>query len=416
MQVTHLSLTNFRNYVRLEADLPRGALLLVGSNAQGKTSLLEAIQFLSTATSPQAASDQQVINFLALKETPAFARISAELVSSARLQRIEIRLILDPNPTTRELRTRKEILINGIKRRRSDLSGVINTVLFRPQDMLTIEGSPSLRRRYLDQVVSQAEPSYAAALGEYGKVLAHRNALLRRFQERSGDPSQLAFWDEKLAALAASLTRARAIALGELESLAAKTHLGLSRGAETLRLEYQPSFSDYLDPVQPPSLMQSNEWTSISHETIRQSFLKGFQQRRREEFARGTTVIGPHRDDFLFLSNGLDLRSYGSRGQNRTAMLALKLAEVDWLHQRSGEWPVVLLDEVLAELDGNRRRDLLAHIIEAQQAILTTSELTMFDDSFKQQTTLWQVSGGKIAPLKTTSGRAEDEPASGAQS
>src|SRR6185369_8702927 len=174
MFIRHLSLTNFRLYARFESDLPPGPLLLVGANAQGKTSLLEALYYLATAQSPHAASDRQLIHFLALREPQPFARIIAEVVSRAETRRIEIRLIQEPGESG-ESRLRKEILINGVKRRVGDLTGPANVVLFLPQDLAIVEGSPSDRRRYLDVALSQVDPAYNFALNEYGKVLPQRN-------------------------------------------------------------------------------------------------------------------------------------------------------------------------------------------------------------------------------------------------
>lgn len=400
MQLTHLSLTNYRNFSRLEIDLPGGPTILVGDNAQGKTSLLEAIRYLSCATSPHASSDRQLINFLALKQSPPFARIVAEFQRQDRLRRIEIRILLETLGHAGEQRLRKEILINGLKKRVSDLAGEFNTVMFLPQDIQIIEGSPTFRRHYLDATLSQADPSYAEAHGEYGKVLLQRNALLKQLQERNHTRDELAFWDERLADLGASLMRARAVALYEIEQLAEKIHNDLTRDNERLHLEYRPSHS-------PAEVSRAQlglplevgiDWSAVSRETIRKGLYNGLLAGRREEIQRGMTLLGPHRDDFVVLANAIDLRSYGSRGQNRTALLAIKLGEIAWLQQRCAEWPVLLLDEVLAELDPTRRDDLLDRIGAVNQAILTSADLMMVSPQFRQRATIWQIAGGRIAP------------------
>ncbi|HLC02111.1 MAG TPA: DNA replication/repair protein RecF [Anaerolineales bacterium] len=400
MQLTHLSLTNFRNFVRLETDFPGGLTILVGANAQGKTSLLEAIYFLAGAGSPHARSERELINFLALDEIPSVARITAELQRQDRLQRIELRLILDSPEPGGDPRLRKEVLLNGVKRRISDLPGEFNAVMFLPQDMRIIEGSPGERRRFLDSALTQADSVYPGTLSDYTKVLSQRNALLKQLQERGTDNEQLSFWDEQLAGLAANTIRARALAMRELETLAIPIHSELSRGKESLRLQYQPACepAGRADGQLGLPMPTQTDWAGVSRETIRNDLLQALVDLRAEEIARGLTLLGPHRDDITFRANGLDLRLYGSRGQNRTAMLAIKLAEIEWMRQRTGEQPVLLLDEVLAELDVERRQDLIRRVETAHQAILTAADLAMFPDSTERQTTVWHIHAGSVRP------------------
>jgi DNA replication and repair protein RecF len=400
MRLSHLSLTNFRNFVRLETGMPSGPTLLVGANAQGKTSLLEAIYFLVGASSPHASSDRQLIHFLALEDVLPVARIVAEINRQGRPQRIEIRIILEPTGAAGEARLRKEVLINGLKKRVQDLAAGFNAVLFLPQDLQVVEGSPSERRRFLDSTISQVDPTYARASTEYGKVLSQRNALLKQLQERSGDKGELEFWDEQLADSGATLMRARALALHELERRAAGYHERMSQGAETLRLAYQPAFDPTAEPGGQLDLPMetSFDWTSLSREALRQSFHNALAESQREQITRGVTTLGPHRDDMAFRANGLDLRTYGSRGQNRTAMLATKLAEVEWLHEQTGEWPVLLLDEVQAELDPARREALLECVGYVDQAILTAADPSMFTASFREQAEIWRIRAGTLAP------------------
>lgn len=401
MLLTHLSLTNFRNFIRLETDLPAGQTLLVGANAQGKTSLLEAIHFLTAGSSPHSPSDRNLINLLVLKEQRPFARIVAEVSRQDRAHTIEIRLILETIGPNGEQRLRKEVLINGIKRRLRGLAGVFNSILFLPQDMLILEGSPGKRRRHLNETISQVDPAYAEALAEYGKVLTQRNALLKQLQERRAERRQLTFWNERLAEQAAILIRSRALGLSELEKLADRIHSELSRGKETLRLKYVPAFHRTAEAGQQFDLPFAGEtdWTTPAQQVLKNKILETYHNTQGEEIARGITLSGPHRDDFYFIVNDMDLRLYGSRGQNRTAMLSLMLAEVEWLHQRAGEWPVLLLDEVLAELDATRREDLLRRIGSVNQTILTAADMDMFNDSFRRRATVWQIRAGTITPF-----------------
>jgi DNA replication and repair protein RecF len=405
MRLTHLSLTNFRNFTRLETELPPGPTLLVGANAQGKTSLLEAIYFLSGAASPHASSDRQLINFLALKEASPFARIVAEVRQHDRPQRIEIRIVDDVVEPGQAPRIRKEILVNGVRRPVRQLSGTLNAILFEPQDLQVVEGSPGERRRFLDDAITQADPGYAEASSQYGRVLSQRNALLKQIQEmgRNSNGDQLAFWDEQLADLGAGIIRGRALALHELEHFAQPIHTDLTRNAERLRLDYLPSY----DPQQRSRgqlglpLDAPADPMAPSLESLRDGLLAALHEAREDEIARGGTLVGPHRDDFRIRASGIDLTTYGSRGQNRTAILSLKLAEIEWMRQRTGEWPVLLLDEVLAELDATRRTSLLDRIDPAEQAILTSADLGMFADAFRARATIWEISAGRLSPLDT---------------
>jgi len=400
MLLQHLSLTNVRNFIRLETEVLPGTTLIIGANAQGKTSLLEAIYYLARASSPHAQNDRQLINFLALREPTPFARLVAEFRRADRPQRVEIRLVLDPGNSSMEPRLHREVLLNGIRRRVSDLAGALHAVLFLPQDLRVLEGPPSERRQHLDSSLAQADAAYAEALSEYAKVLAQRNALLKQLGEQGNQTSQLSFWDEELAEHGATLIRSRALALAEQDRLAAPIHHDLTRGRETLHLEYLPSY----DPLPPTAqlglpLQAAPDRTVISRQSIRDGLLHALEEQRPEDLARGSTSLGPHRDDFRFTSNGIDLRAYGSRGQNRTALLALKLAEVEWLHQRTSEWPVLLLDEVLAELDGQRRQDLLQRVTTLPQAVVTTADPGMFDEEFRRRATEWEVAAGALRPV-----------------
>lgn len=396
MRVRHLSLTNFRLYARLESPLPAGPLILVGANAQGKTSLLEALYYLATAQSHHAATDRQLIHFLALDETQPFARIVAEVEARQEVLRVEIRLIVDPG--NGEGRLRKEILLNGAKKRVSDLAGRVNVVLFLPQDMAIVEGAPSDRRRYLDLALAQVDGAYHFAQGEYAKVLTQRNALLKQLQERGGSPDQLDFWDDKLGELAGTLMAARIAALAELEALAAPIHRDLTAGQSGLRLAYHPAFDPVaaLDGQLGLPLQVPVHRVGLSAADIEARLKEKLRACRGEEIARGATLYGPHRDELRFVANGVDVGTYGSRGQARTAVLALKLAELAWMRARSGEWPVLLLDEVLAELDANRRRDLLNRLDGAEQCVMTTTDLNLFPDEFRQRATVWHIQNGHV--------------------
>jgi DNA replication and repair protein RecF len=398
MQLTRLSLTNFRNFTRLDLDVPAGTVMLVGDNAQGKTSLLEAVYFLATLTSFHASSDKQLINFIEARQNLAVGRIVGEYVRGSEHHRLEVRIIQEPNGQNGTTHLRKEVLVDGVKRKSSEAVGQFNAVLFLPQMMGVIEGSPEERRRYLNLALSQVISHYQSALAEYNKALLQRNALLKLLFERKGDVAQLDYWDEHLATSGAQIIHARIRAVQELEKLAARTHRELTHANEILRLSYQPAY----DPLpQTPGQMALSfdapvDRSSFSSEQIRKGFLDCLLKLRTEEIARGITTVGPHRDELRFLANGIDLGVYGSRGQVRSAILALKIAEVAWMHAKSGHWPVMLLDEVLAELDTQRRHDLLERLTQSEQALLSTTDLDLFTPEFVHKAAVWRVANGRV--------------------
>jgi DNA replication and repair protein RecF len=399
MHLTHLSLTNFRSFTRLDMEVPRRLLLLVGDNAQGKTSLLEAVYFLATFTSFQAQSDRQLINFMATSEALAVSRIVADYQRGGSHHRLEVRLIQE-NSGANGTRLRKEILVDGAKRTAHEAVGNFNAVIFLPQMTRMIEEGPEERRRYLNLALSQAVPGYSLTLSEYHQILSQRNALLKQMAERgSSDADQLSYWDDLLADRGAVLIQARIAAVEELERLAARIHHRLTHSEEILRMLYQPAYDplpvqekQYALPIKTPLYRGG-----ISREQIKHGFLQKLSSVRAEEIARGVTTMGPHRDELRFLSNGIDLGDYGSRGQVRTVLLALKLAEVAWLKERTGQWPVLLLDEILAELDTQRRTDLQDYLEESDQVMMTTTDLKLFMPEFVQKSTLWQIKAGCVA-------------------
>ena len=398
MRLTHLSLTDFRNFARLDVDVPPGVTLLLGENAQGKTSLLEAVYYLATFTSFHASHDRQLVNFIAGRQPLAVGRIVADYNRGGKAHRLEIRLIQEVTRTN-GTRLRKEVLLDGAKRKIGRVIGHFNAVLFLPQMMQVIEGPPSGRRRYLNLLLSQTVPNYAADLSAYAKAVTQRNALLKSLAERGGDPDQLTFWDDQIAKTGSALIEARIHAVQELESLAAITHSDLTRGAEILRLVYQPAY-DPLPRIPGQISMPLDapaDRTGIPRSEIETGFRNALARKRGEEIARGQTTLGPHRDELRFLANGIDLGIYGSRGQVRTAMLALKIAEVSWMHGKTGHWPVLLLDEVLAELDPQRRADLLKQLVQAEQSLLTTTDLDLFTPAFVQNARRWYLREGRIA-------------------
>jgi DNA replication and repair protein RecF len=437
MRIEHLSLTNFRNYARLELDFPGHTILLQGDNAQGKTNLLEAIYYLATTRSPHAGAEHELVNWLAENQDLPHARLVAQVWKGDSALRLEITLVrpqpsradnLALSPETkgpalsrspepcpeRERRSsegaakgpgyRKHIKVNGVNKRALDLIGQVNVVLFLPEDIVLVAGSPSGRRRYLDATLCQIDPHYCRTLQKYNRVLTQRNHLLRTLREREGGLDQLLFWDRSLVENGAYLVARRQEVIGELDRLAQAVHLELTGQKERLRLRYEPSFDpshppppDYQLPLELdlPSEPGIHKWgTDLGQ--VAEAFRAQLRESRRREILQGMSLIGPHRDDLRFSVGGIDLTIYGSRGQQRTAALALKLAEVKLIAQEVGEQPVLLLDDVMSELDDARRGYLMRMIDGAQQAILTTTDLKAYSTEFLAEATLLRVREGRI--------------------
>lgn len=399
MHIEHLSLNNFRNYARLELSLPpTGPVVLRGANAQGKTNLLESIYYLATARSPYTASDRQLINWRAEDDPIPFARLSAEVCTRHHpLNRVEMTLLLDKT-SDGATRFRKVIKLNGVEKRVMDMVGLLNVVLFLPQDLTLIEGSPSDRRRFIDNTLGQVDSAYLLAIDTYEKILPQRNALLRRIGDRQASPRELSYWDEQIVQVGSIIIAGRQKFLQELEYNAQRAHLELTGKREILTLRYQPSFvptfaGDGQLSFEMPGLDIHRDLTP---EQIAPQFAAQLKERQGESISRGMTLVGPHRDELRLFINDRDVGLYGSRGQARTAVMAFKLAELTWMRDRIGEWPILLLDEVVAELDAERRAFLLERIDGVTQTLATTTELDIFTDSFLKRATIWHVENGQI--------------------
>ncbi len=415
MVLTQLSLINFRNYARLDLELPTGPVLVRSDNAQGKTNLLEAVYYLATTRSNFARAERQLINWQAVEQDPfPFARLEGHVRRNTSQFQIDITLIPSDKGTVR-----KEMRLNGVKKRALDVVGQLNAVIFLPEDIELITGAPSARRRYLDATLCQIDPTYCRALAQYGKVLTQRNALLKQLVERGGeklpqrsdeapqrsDEDQLLFWDEQLAEHGALLIVRRQEAITELDRLGRSRYRLLGEQQEVFRLHYAPSFDpqhrpllDYQRPLSLEELLPSAQTTPSTTE-VAEAFKTHLRQARREELARGVTIFGPQRDDVHFTVDGVDMTLYGSRGQQRTTALALKLAEVDLMVHTTGE-PPVLLDDVMSELDAKRRARVMAMVDGVEQSILTTTDWTDFSDQFRAQALLLQVVDGQIDQLE----------------
>lgn len=397
MELHTLSLRNFRNYARLDLTLGSGATLFFGSNAAGKTTILEAVAMLAMTRSPRTHSDRELISWQAphTPEIPANARISGEVHRNQRTTRLDIiiqaRGESGSNGTSGGAAT-KVLRVDQSPVRATDWLGWLRVVFFAPTDLELLTGAPSERRRWLDAMLSQLDRRYLAMLNQYTKVLTQRNSLLRQWRERGRSPrhaaSELAFWDEQLAQSGAAILASRIQAVADLTILAQPIYAQITDNSHGFYIDYMPSIDFSLENMSEPA--------------IAQALLDAYRASHSEDMARQQTCLGPHRDDIQVRDGHIDLGTFGSRGQQRSGVMTLKLAEVQLMHQRTGERPVLLLDDVLSELDAQRRRHLLAVMADAQQqTLLTATGIEDFDAHFLGQARLMRVDDAHVFDLSS---------------
>lgn len=415
MYLSCLSLTHFRNYPQLELNFHGPLALFQGENAQGKTNLLEAIYYLATSKPVHAGTEREIVDWKADKEPIPYCRVVAEMKASEESQErpTHIEILLTQREESHNFK--KQVKINGVNRRSMDLIGLMRAVLFLPEDIKLVSGSPGERRRYLDIALCQMDRDYTRSLSRYQKVLAQRNSLLKTLREqgaRAGDPAienQLGFWDEQLTREGSYVVTRRHNFVMQLEPIAQQRHASLSDQRELLQLRYVPSFNpgsfsetQYLQlrEARTPAELPHVAFVALTQEEVGRHFLAKLCDRRSRELAAGNTLYGPHRDDLRFLDDGRDLRIYGSRGQQRSAALSLKLAEVEAMTETTGEAPLLLLDDVMSELDAVRRSTLLQALDGVEQALLTTTDWDDFTPKFRKRAQLFSVVGGEVSPYR----------------
>jgi DNA replication and repair protein RecF len=374
-----LELEEFRSYRRLSLPLDRHGLRLSGPNASGKSSLLEAVAMLATTRSPRSTVEREVVNWSSGAELgfPPFARLRGIVETQRRTVEVEIGLETDP---ARSGLVRKQIKLNGRAVRAMDAVGTLKAVLFSPEDVALVTGSPAGRRRYLDLTISQIDGAYLRALSRYGRVLAQRNGLLKslardRVPARSAVAAeQLGFWDGELVAVGAAIVARRHAVVCTLATLAAARFRQLSPSS-TLQLGYLPTF-----PLDALAADASAATPDGAQAVVAREFEARLDEARPEEFRRGVTLVGPHRDDLRFDVSGVELGAFGSRGQQRLAVVALKLAETVAMNEMAGEPPVLLLDDVLSELDAAHRSLLTGTAADVgAQLIVTATDAGLLD-------------------------------------
>jgi DNA replication and repair protein RecF len=407
MRICQLKLNAFRNYGVLELNPGSGLNILHGENAQGKTNILEAISLLATTRSLRAGRESELI----LRDSE-MAHVIAE-VDREREGDAELQVSIFQGD-------KKVVRVNGMKRERVlDLLGQFNAIFFGSLDLVIVSGEPTDRRHYLNIEISQISPRYVYDLGHYKRILAHRNRLLRDLRERPRHPNDcgLDVWNEQLVTYGSRLLDKRRFYIERLIPLADMAHRELTDNKESLEVRYVPSFP--LPPDLPADSMvketsreekymaeaqEATEGTSLPSanlsgvEAIAQKFREQLESVGMEEMRRGTTLVGPQRDDLSFLINGAEARIYGSQGQQRTVVLALKMAEFQLIQDFVGEPPVMLLDDVMSDLDDARRKHLLAWVRGRCQTFLTCTNLRSFSKEILAESRTFHIVNGIVTP------------------
>ena len=353
MIVRNLFLRNYRNYKELSLDFCDNINIFLGQNAQGKTNIIESVYYSAFGHSHRTRNDSELILW---NEPQAILQLSMERLGIRQELRFEF-----------QREKRRRIFLNKSPIRAGELIGKLNTVLFSPEDLFIIKGAPVGRRRFLDRELSQASPSYYHDLLAYTRIVTQRNALLKRIREHAAREDMLELWDQQLAEYAVRIVEKRREAVQKLDALSNIMQRRISDNTENLSISYHIVGME---------------------ENMTKDILSWYNNKIRDlrsmDILRGSTGIGPHHDDLVMSVNGADLRSFGSQGQQRTGALALKLSELEFLHSETGEYPVLLLDDVMSELDKVRRRQLLDFIRQEHIQTLVTAT----DEAYFPQTGL----------------------------
>jgi DNA replication and repair protein RecF len=357
LELRRLELKNHRNYAHLELVPGARVNVFIGPNGQGKTNLLEAVAMLALSSSPRARRDIELVG-------PVGPGSRMAATARAHGRELEIAISLDVEGE----RAKRTIEVDGVRRRGVDLPGHFRVTLFWPDDLGLVKAGPELRRRFLNQMLVQVEPGYARALAGLRRVLEQRNSLLKRVAAGEETADSLGVWDRELVRYGTQIADARSRAVEGLRPAAARAHAEIA-GGERLEIAYSGPPEDFADAV---------------------------QKSLTDDLRRGVTTIGPHHDDLLVELDGREARSYASQGQQRTAVVSLKLAEAQLVTERTGERPVLLLDDVLSELDSERRAALLRRVGDGGQVIITSAEAGPFPPDVISEARVWTVDSGRI--------------------
>ena len=374
MFLSNVSLFDFRNYAELDLALERSATVFTGGNAQGKTNLLEAVALTALARSPRTQQAAELVRF-----GHTAARVTCTVQTDRGRDELETRIAV--TTTAAGTRAVKRFSINGRSRQSSEMTGSLRVVLFWPDDLQLVKGSGEGRRRFLNTLLSQIDASHARELIRYGHLLDQRNALLRSVRDGRQAVSDLEYWTSSLAGSGAAIMVERQRRLLELQPVAAAFHRELTDDGERLDLRYRPAGVRIGEaPV----------------ELVAEQLKAAMRDARDEEIARGQTAVGPQRDDVEVWLDDHEARLFASQGQQRTAVLSLKLAELHYLAEVTGEQPVLLLDDVMSELDPSRRERLLAALQPGPQALITAADLNDLPRSILERADVFRVAEGAI--------------------
>lgn len=361
MKIINLKLKNYRNCKEVELSLDSKKVIIIGKNAQGKTNILESIYFLSTLKSQRTSNNIELINF-----EKKGVEIKAEIKKNEVLIDVDF---LYNNEKKREIKT------NGLKTTPKNFKSVLKTVLFSTEDLLLLRGTPEDRRKWLDSAISQIYPAYDDRLSKYNKIRIQKNNFLKEY---NGNKTLLDVYNEQLAVLGSNIIYLRKKFLKEIEEKAQIKHQTISE-TEKLTISYDCNFIEKEKEI----------------EEILEKFKQKLQERKELEIIRAQALVGPHRDDIVFFINEQEATKFASQGQQRTVVLSLKLAELDIITQKIGESPILLLDDVLAELDDIRQNFLLQTIDKNTQTIITSVDTLLFDEKFLEDVRIYKIEDGK---------------------
>ncbi len=352
MQVHKLYAVNFRNYASCALRFHSRVNVFFGANAQGKTNLLEALFYSSFGFSHRSAVDEELV-----KMGCADMGVGVEYENFSGLHNIKIKKY------SGQERARKEIFLDGVKVRPREHYGVFNSVMFSPEDLQLVKGEPSLRRRFFDMQIAQADSAYFTLLSRYNRVLQQRNKLLKEIRDNGASGGHLKVWDEEFIHLAAQIASRRIAALTKLRAISAPIYTALAGQQEKLTVQYELKANNGESKYPEPDFSAWEDFYAAS--------LRG---REKVDILRGSTGVGPHRDDILFLLNDVSMKAFASQGQQRSCALALKFSQLEYVRRETGEYPVLLLDDVMSELDGTRRAQLLEFLDGRVQTFITVND------------------------------------------
>ncbi|MGK0552710.1 DNA replication/repair protein RecF [Enterococcus faecalis] len=369
MRLNKISLQHYRNYEAVTLAFPKTLNIFLGENAQGKTNLLEGIYVLAMTRSHRTSNEKELINWHGQA-----AKISG--IVEKKSGKIPLEMTISNKG--------RKTKVNHIEQKRlSSYIGQLNVILFAPEDLSLVKGSPQIRRKFIDMELGQVNPIYLYDLVQYQAVLKQRNQYLKQLVEKKQtDTVYLDILTEQLAEFGGKVLFARLTFVKKLEHWANLLHQKISHQKETLTIEYAASVSDLT--------------AEQTLEEMQQVLLKSLMEQRKRELFKANTFLGPHRDDLLFMVNDQNVQTYGSQGQQRTTALSVKLAEIDLMYSETGEYPILLLDDVMSELDNERQLHLLETIEGKVQTFLTTTSLDHLNDKLTVEPDIFYVHQGEI--------------------